>query len=713
MKTRKRNRHYKKTFKREKIKKINRTYKKRRQGGNKYKQFFNMTAKAIPSATSSLKYVPPAGIVQSQSQKYVPPVIQQTQKNYYLNPISFPPPKKPESFLDKFGVKPANPTPKFSFLEEAKEAKEEIDLDKIFLDDGTINVENLLSNDDTRSIFVPPKNDKERRIEKQLKDEYKKIISEFIVTMPSLKNVENLESKKSWIGWTAIAKAIDPRAITAENVSKGVLDVLFMGVRTVVLTTVEGYKMITPTVIQTKVTESLPTSVQAYGIEGYTLLRAINSGSFSSIIGLTLSCLTNTDWNDPTNVTLFYDRIVGSVSPILPVLLEDITKEGCKTLIPGLVKQIAVEGSLVHTALSKGYSMLNEEDSLSKSLIENLAELGNVIVPLISQHMNTNGINCGGDIITNEEEGKRCLGDEGYSESKKYFNSSLTLIVRSMNNCLKENSQDFLRALVSSEHPDLPQMLTQEEKERKISELETFIRNEDFTPRLLNEITNRFLTSVRNDIKEVRTVAEDSLRDEMQSITSNYLAVVKKKLKESMREDEERKLQEDLDELEELIEPSFKRTDLFKTRESPEITTTVTTNNKFTEAREGTVSISKLTTKFDQNALIKLLGLWADNINTKLGENKPYSVTECLLEAIDLRLPHLLTSFFGVENEKLLDLVNRASSEPLEEDEANLIIEAIIEDYVKPIAITLCIEEYIKPESYNELKMVSLYSFFK
>jgi hypothetical protein len=126
----------------------------------------------------------------------------------------------------------------------------------------------------------------------------------------------------------------------------------------------------------------------------------------------------------------------------------------------------------------------------------------------------------------------------------------------------------------------------------------------------------------------------------------------------------------------------------------------------------GTVSISQITTNFDLNALIKLLSIWGDNINEKLGENKPYSVTECLLEAIDLRLPHLLTSFFGIQNEKLLELANRASSEPLEDIEADSIIKAIIEDYVKPLAITLCIDEYIKPESYNELKMVSLYSFF-
>jgi hypothetical protein len=420
--------------------------------------------------------------------------------------------------------------------------------------------------------------------------------------------------------------------------------------------------------------------------------------------------LTNTDWNDPENVTLFYDRIVSSVSPILPVLLEDITKEGCKTLIPGLVKQIAVEGSLVHRALSEGYNALNEGDNtLSKGLIDNLAELGNVIVPMISQHMNANGIHCGGDIIRNEVDGKRCLGEAGYSEAKKYFNNSLSLIVRSMNNCLKQNSEDFLRALVASEHPDLPQVLSPEEKDRKILELATFIGSQDFTPRLLDEMTNRFLTSVRNDIVEVRTTAEEHMRDEMKTISSGYLAVIHKKLKEIIEDEEEERLQRELDELEELIEPSFKSTDLFKTREP----TTTMAKGKFTEARVGTVSISKITTNFDQNALIKLLGLWADNINRKLGENKPYSVTECLLEAIDLRLPHLLTSFFGVQNEKLLELADRVSSEPLEQVEADIILKAIIEDYVKPIAVILCIEEYIKPESYDELKMVSLYSFFR
>jgi hypothetical protein len=595
----------------------------------------------------------------------------------------------------------------FPLQKETETEKEEIDLDKIFLDDGTINVELLANDNQNRSLYVPPTNDKERRIEKQLKDEYKKVISEYIATNPNLRNVENLESKKSWIGWTAIAKAIDPRAVTAENVTKGVLDLLFLGVRTVVLTTVEGYKLVTPTAIQTKVTESLPTNIQAFAVEGYTLLRAIDSGAFSSIIGLTLSCLTNTDWNDPKNVTLFYDRIVSSVSPILPVLLEDITKEGCKTLAPGIVKQIAVEGSLVHRALSKGYGALSEGDTLTKNLIENIAELGNVIVPLISQHMNVNGIHCGGDIISNEEEGKRCLGEEGYSEAKKYFNKSLMLIVRSMNNCLKQNSQDFLRALVASEHPDLPQVLSPEEKEIKISELETLIGNEDFTPRLLNEITNRFLTSLRNDIKEVHVDAEEHLRDEYKTISSSYLSIIKNKLRESILEDEEIKLQQELDELEELIEPSFKSNALFK--EPQEV---IATDNKFTEARVGTVSISKLTTKFDKDELIRLLGLWADNINVKLGDNKPYSVTECLLEAIDLRLPHLLTSFFGLQNEKLLDLANFASSEPLDEVEADVILKAIIDDYVRPMAMSLCIEEYIKPESYNELKMVSLYSFF-
>jgi hypothetical protein len=277
-----------------------------------------------------------------------------------------------------------------------------------------------------------------------------------------------------------------------------------------------------------------------------------------------------------------------------------------------------------------------------------------------------------------------------------------------MNNCLKQNSQDFLRALVAGEHPDLPQMLSPEEKERKINELETFIGSEDFTPRLLDEITNRFLTSVRNDIKEVHIDAEEHLRDEMKTISSGYVAIVMKKLKESMREDEEKQLQEELDELEELIEPSFKSNSLFKEPQQ----SVIMPNNKFTEAREGTVSISKLTTNFDQNALIKLLGLWAQNISAKLGENKPYSVTECLLEAIDLRLPHLLTSFFGLQNEKLLELANRASSEQLGEVEADVILKAIIDDYVKPIAMTLCIEEYIKPEFYNELKMASLYCLF-
>ena len=699
MKTKKRNRQYKKrTNKREKREKKKNYRSKKRLGGNKYGDLLKvarMTAKSIP--TASLKYEPLAALVQAKPPySFLPfPKPQQQQVNQF-QPLLQPQQVNTPSFLEKFGTKPSQ--------QETEE--EEVDLDEIFLDDGTINVE-LLADNQVVSLFVPPMNDKERRIEKQLKDEYKRLISESIATNPFLKDVDDLESKKSWIGWTAIAKAMDPRAVTAENVSKGVLDLLFLGVRTVVLTTVEGYKMLTPTAIQTKVTGSVPTNIQAYAAEGYTLLRAINSGAFSSIIGLTLSCLTNTDWNDPKNVTLFYDRIFSSVSPILPVLLEDITKEGCKTLIPGLVKQIAVEGSLVHTALSKGYSALNEEDTLSKNLIEGLADLGNVIVPLISQHMNANGIHCGGDIIRNEEEGKRCLGEKGYSEAKKYFNNSLALIVRSMNNCLKQNSQDFLRALVASDHPDLPEILSIEEKERKISEVETFFEAEDFTPRLLNEIRNRFLTSLRNDIKEVRVVAEDHLKDEMKATSSSYLAVMKKKLKEIITEEEEKRMQEQLDELEELIEPSFKSSALFKEPQG-----VVVTKNKFTEARVGTVSISKLTTNFDINALIKLLGLWADNINAKLGENKPYSVTECLLEAIDLRLPHLLTSFFGLQNEKLLELANRASTEPLEEIEADTIIKAIIDDYIKPIAVTLCIEEYIKPENYNELKIVSLYSFF-
>lgn len=692
MKTRKRYRNYKKrrTNKREKREKKSRT--KKRLGGNKYSQFLrtvgNVTAKSLPS--SSFKYAPVAlAQRQQQSYKYVPLPQQQQVKPLQIQQQISP------SFL---GVRP------FTFPE-----KEEIDLDKIFLDDGTINVE-LLANDNSNTIlYVAPTNDKERRIEKQLKDEYKKVISEYISTNPFLRDVENLESKKSWIGWTSIAKAIDPTAVTAENVTKNVLDLLFLGVRSVVLSTVEGYKLITPAVIQTKVTESLPTSIQAFAVEGYTLLRAIDSGAFSSIIGLTLSCLTNTDWNNPKNVQLFYDRIVSSVSPILPVLFEDITKEGCKTLVPGIFKQIAVEGSLVNRALSKGYNALNEKGTLSKNLIENLAELGNVIVPLISQHMNTNGIHCGGDIISNEEEGKRCLGEVGYNEAKKYFNNSLSLIVQSMSNSLKQNSQDFLRALVASEHPDLPQVLSPEDKERKIKEIEALIGSEDLSPRLLNVISNLFLTSLRNDIKEVHIETEDHLRGELITISSSYLSIIKKKLRESIREDEKRKLEQELDELEELIEPSFKSNSLLK---EPQEVITTSINNNFTEARVGTVSISKLTTNFDKDELIRLLSLWANNINVKLGENKPYSVTECLLEAIDLRLPHLLTSFFGLKNEKLLEFANRASSEPLDEVEADVIIKAILDGYVKPLALTLCIEEYIKPESYDELKMVSLYNFF-
>jgi hypothetical protein len=696
MKTRKRNYRRRTTAsKREKRKKNTRkTYKKKRQGGNRFKSFLKNAAKTtakalttIPS-TTAFKYVPPA----LRRQDYVFAPIPPAQKYN----MKAPPAKT--NFLEMFEKKP-EPKP-FRFLND--EVEEEVsDLDDIFLEDGTINIESL-SNIYRSSIYVAPKNETERKVEKLLKDEYKKLIGE----SPQLRGLEDLESKKSWIGWIGIAAVLNPRALiaeNAENVTKGALDLLFLSVRIVVLGTVKGYNLVTPTAIQTKVSESIPKNIQAYGIEGYTLLRAIDSGAFSSIIGLSLSCLDlfkNTDWTKKENVDQFYDRIVQSIVPILPVLLEDISKEGCKTLIPGVIRQVAVKGSLVHRTLSEGYNMLNEEGSLSKGLIENLSDLGNVVVPLISKHMNKEGINCGGDIINDEASGKRCLGEAGYNAGKKYFNESLKLIVESVGNCLKENSLQFMRALITSQ-VDSPGPIISEED---MKQLEEKIKAQDISAGLLDEITNRYLTSVRNDIKEVRTVAVVHLENDLKTISSPYAAFIRKKLQQQIEEEEDRAQKE----LEELIEPSFTITsDIFK--EAPTETSTI---SKFFEAREGTVSITKLTTKFDTNALIKLLLLWADNINMKLGENKPYSVTECLLEVIDLRLPHLLSTFFGIRDERLLELANRASTEQIEEVEADKILKAIVEEFVKPLAITVCLEEYIKPEDYNELKMASLFSFF-
>ena len=706
MKTRKRTYRRRTTAsKREKRKKNTRkTYKKKRQGGNRFKNILknaaNTTAKAfttIPS-TTAFKYVTPAALPRRQDYVFAPIPAQKYN-------MKAPPAKT--NFLEMFEKKP-EPKP-FRFLnDEVTEEQEEeaIDLDDIFLEDGTISIESLSNIYRSNSIYVAPKNETERKVEKLLKDEYKKLIGESIVSNPQLRDLEDLESKKSWIGWIGVAAVLNPRGLiaeSAENVTKGALDLLFLSVRIVVLGTVKGYNLLTPTAIQTKVSESIPKNIQAYGIEGYTLLRAIDSGAFSSIIGLSLSCLDlfkNTDWTNKENVDQFYDRIVQSIAPILPVLLEDISKEGCKTLIPGVIRQVAVEGSLVHRTLSEGYNMLNEEGSLSKGLIENLSDLGNVVVPLISKHMNKEGINCGGDIINDEASGKRCLGEAGYNAAKKYFNESLKLIVESVGNCLKENSLEFMRALITSQVDSPGQIISEED----MKQLEEKIKAQDISARLLDEITNRYLTSVRNDIKEVRTVAVVHLENDLKTIASPYAAFIRNKLQQQIEEEEDRAQKE----LEELIEPSFTITsDIFK--EAPTQTSTI---SKFFEAREGTVSITKLTTKFDTNALIKLLLLWADNINMKLGENKPYSVTECLLEVIDLRLPHLLSTFFGVRDERLLELANRASTEQIEQVETDKVLKAIVEEFVKPLAITVCLEEYIKPEDYNELKMASLFSFF-
>lgn len=507
----------------------------------------------------------------------------------------------------------------------------------------------------------------------------------------------NLEVKESWIGWTAIANAINPEFLV-EPALKGSADVVYMCVNTVFSATdlgYRGYQLITPLFIQKTISRNVPPIIMGYGIEGNILLKSLDSGSFSSIIGMTYACLTNTDWTKKENIHNFNEDLTKTLTSILPGLFEDITKEGCKTLIPAVISQVVVEGSLLNIVLNSSYDELARENTVSGELIENLTDFGNIVVPLISQHMNKNGINCDGDLINDKDSRINCLGPAGCAGAEKFFNKSLKLITGYISLCVKEKSKNFFRDAVMMRESDYETEITEELEE--ITRFNKSIDEYDFSTFIGDKITDIFLSSLANDVKDVRITANERLNAEL-NISSPYASIIRK-----FKGSEEERIEGLFEELEELVDPTAKHANPIFIREPYQSFEP----SEYINVQDGKVSIERITTKFDVSELWKLLCMWGENIGEKIGEDKPYSQTVCLLEVIDLRLPHLLAVFLGVRDENALEFADAISSRPFDE-----VIKNVVDDFVKPMAITMCIKKYIKPENYNELKFASLFCFF-
>ena len=315
---------------------------------------------------------------------------------------------------------------------------------------------------------------------------------------------------------------------------------------------------------------------------GYGLLDWGCLQSISAIISMNSE---NLDWSKTENLDQYYKNLTVILDVVLPVLLKDLTKQGCNESIPQILKHV-----INPITVDKITGAIQEEIKINEKfsqIVDNSNDFCNKILPVISEHCKQKGWSTG-------------IGKEGEVLLNNYLNTSLTLV--------KDIVWDMFDTITIKILSKITSTIDSQVKSGNIQDYDTL--SEEESQKMKQQYNNIFqTTSIKVALDELQKKAEESYK--FLSSTINEL-LIEDQIKEindkpvpPVIQEEETKLKQDL--------------------------------INFTQDK---VKIGDFVTNLVPT-IQKLLILWKNEIY-KQNEKNDFSSVCCLLNVLDLRINTLL-----------------------------------------------------------------------
>lgn len=203
------------------------------------------------------------------------------------------------------------------------------------------------------------------------------------------------QENAGFIGWTKAA------ALTGYDMFSSTKDY-------VIQKTAQGVATAKTKIVSNAVYASrvIPLGVKTgYGLLDWGLIQSI-----SAIISMSSEKL---DWSKTENLDQYYKNLTIVLDTVLPVLLKDLTKQGCNESIPQILKHV-----INPITVDKITGSIQEETKTNEKfsqLVDNSNDFCNKILPAISEHCKQKGWTTG-------------IGEKGTELLNNYLDTSLTLV---------------------------------------------------------------------------------------------------------------------------------------------------------------------------------------------------------------------------------------------------------------------------------------------
>ena len=316
-----------------------------------------------------------------------------------------------------------------------------------------------------------------------------------------------------------------------------------------------------------------------------TGLGLFDKGLYQSVSAIIAMSSESLDWSKTENLDQYNKNLTIILDIVLPLLLKDLTKQGCNESIPQILKHV-----INPTTVNKITSSIQEETKTNEKfsqLVDNSNDFCNKIIPIISEQFKKNGFSKG-------------IGTQANNLLNNYLDTSLSLAKDIVWDIFKKTTFTNIRKITSNIDSEL--------ESGNIPDYDALSEQE--SQKIKEEYNDLFQKiSINVVINELQKKAEESYKFLSSTINSSF---VKQQVKEINNKPVPPVIQQEEENIKENLV-------------------------NFTEDK---VKIGDFITNLVPS-IEKLLLLWDKEIYNQSGKSG-FSYTVCLLNVLDLRINTLL-----------------------------------------------------------------------
>ena len=143
-----------------------------------------------------------------------------------------------------------------------------------------------------------------------------------------------------------------------------------------------------------------------------TGLGLFDKGLYHSVSAIIAMSSESLDWSETENLDQYNKNLTIILDIVLPLLLKDLTKQGCNESIPQILKHVI--NPITVDKITGSIQKETKTNEKFSQLVDNSNDFCNKIIPIVSEYFKKNGWSTG-------------IGKEGEVLLKNYLDSSLSL----------------------------------------------------------------------------------------------------------------------------------------------------------------------------------------------------------------------------------------------------------------------------------------------